>query len=221
MLYLGIALCFIPVYVCFFICTFACKIKIWHQFLAILFGLVAIVPISLVQFLLPQNNFFSNLQIFGIFLKSLIFYGLIEESLKMVLILPLPHKNYASLKFLMLSFLFGAASGSFESTVYFIDQFQLSALYNGEPIYNLIILRTFSSDIIHITCAGLCGLFVYSIRTKPAKFSILISAILLHGLYDFFVGFTNNLRWFAIIVILLAIVECRVKYVSLKKVEDE
>lgn len=217
MLYLGIVLCFIPVIICFCVSTFAFKIKISHQFLAILFGLIAIVPISLIQYLLPQNNFLNQYQILRIFLKSLIFYGLIEETLKMVLILPLPHKNYSPLNFLMLSFLFGAASGSFESTVYFIDQFQLSNLYGGEPIYNLIALRTFSSDIIHITCAGLCGLFVYSIRNKSKKISILFTAILLHGLYDFFVGFTNNLKWFAIIVILLAIVECRVKYVSFKK----
>lgn len=217
MLYLGIVLCFVPVIICFFVCTFALKIKISHQFLAILFGLIAIVPISLIQYLLPQNIFLNQYQILKIFLKSLIFYGLIEETLKMFLILPLPHKNYSPLNFLMISFLFGAASGSFESTVYFIDQFQLSNLYGGEPIYNIIALRTFSSDIIHITCAGLCGLFVYSIRSNNRKISILFTAILLHGLYDFFVGFTNNLRWFAIIVILLAIVECRVKYTSLKK----
>ena len=92
-------------------------------------------------------------------------------------------------------------------------------------MYLPIFLRIFTSDIIHLTCTGLSGLFIWSCRVREddkkggPKFSILITAVLLHGFYDFFAGFTNNLRWFSAAVILLALVECRIKYTSLQNSE--
>jgi hypothetical protein len=45
-----------------------------------------------------------------------------------------------------------------------------------------------------------------------------VVAVLLHGIYDFFAGFssTSNIRWFSVAVVLMAIIECRVKYTSLQ-----
>ena len=40
---------------------------------------------------------------------------------------------------------------------------------------------------------------------------------MLHGFYDFFAGFANFFKYFSIIVIFLAIAECRIKYLSLKQ----
>ncbi|MDY5817253.1 MAG: hypothetical protein SPK26_04430, partial [Treponema sp.] len=65
-------------------------------------------------------------------------------------------------------------------------------------------------------CTGLCGLFVYSCRNKPRHVSCLVAAILLHGFYDFFAGFSGNMRWFSIAVVLMTIAECRIKYTSLE-----
>ena len=74
-----------------------------------------------------------------------------------------------------------------------------------------------------MTCTGLCGMFIYSCRHKPAKTSLLITAVILHGIYDFFAGFstTSNLRWFSIAVVLMAIAECRIKYTSLQNNEED
>jgi len=216
MAYLGIVLCFVPLAACFLIATFGVNIKIPHQLIAILLGLIAVVPISFIQYFLPSIPLLNEYPVLKALLKSILLYGLVEELVKMLLILPLPHKEYSESKFLMLAFVFGSAIGSFESVVYFLDHLQLAHMYGGQPLYSLIFLRIFSSVIIHITCTGLCGLFIFSMRKKPAKVSILFTAILIHGVYDFFAGFQNGLRWFAIPVILLAIAECRIKYTSLQ-----
>jgi len=200
----------------FIIDTFCFKLEALHQLFAILLGLFAVLPISFIQYFLPGIKFLEAMPVLYSLLKSIILYGLVEEMVKMVLFLPLPHKDYTEFKTLMLAFIFGAAIASFESVVYFLTYLQNSQITGGKLLYGSIFLRIFSSDIIHICCTGLCALFVYTLRNKPAKISILVTAILLHGIYDFFAGFTNGLRWFSVPVILLTIAECRIKYTSLQ-----
>ncbi|MCR5284377.1 MAG: PrsW family intramembrane metalloprotease [Treponema sp.] len=216
MAYLGIVLCFIPLILMFIIDTFCFKLEALHQLFAILLGLFAVLPISFIQYFLPGIKFLEATPVLYSLLKSIILYGLVEEMVKMVLFLPLPHKDYTEFKTLMLAFIFGAAIASFESVVYFLTYLQNSQITGGKLLYGSIFLRIFSSDIIHICCTGLCALFVYTLRNKPARISILVTAILLHGIYDFFAGFTNGLRWFSVPVILLTIAECRIKYTSLQ-----
>lgn len=216
MAYLGIVLCFIPLILMFIIDTFCFKLEALHQLFAILLGLFAVLPISFIQYFLPGIKFLEAMPVLYSLLKSIILYGLVEEMVKMLLFLPLPHKDYTEFKTLMLAFVFGAAIASFESVVYFLTYLQNSQITGGKLLYGSIFLRIFSSDIIHICCTGLCALFVYTLRNKPAKISILVTAILLHGIYDFFAGFTNGLRWFSVPVILLTIAECRIKYTSLQ-----
>lgn len=216
MAYLGIVLCFIPLILMFIIDTFCFKLEALHQLFAILLGLFAVLPISFIQYFLPGIKILEAMPVLYSLLKSIILYGLVEEMVKMLLFLPLPHKDYTEFKTLMLAFIFGAAIASFESVVYFLTYLQNSQITGGKLLYGSIFLRIFSSDIIHICCTGLCALFVYTLRNKPAKISILVTAILLHGIYDFFAGFTNGLRWFSVPVILLTIAECRIKYTSLQ-----
>lgn len=216
---LGILLCFVPLAAAFLIFTFGYKIKFTHQLLATLFGLVAIFPISVIQYFVPNipNGIISPL-VYSL-IKSLIVYGLVEELVKMALLWPLPHKE--TLNFLLLSFVLGLSLACFESVVYFFDHLQIANNRGAQLLYGQIALRIFTSDIIHMTCTGLCGLFVYTCRQKKARTSFFITAILLHGIYDFFAGYQNGLRWFSIAVVLMAIAECRIKYVSLKNVEKE
>ena len=222
---LGISLCFVPLVFAVVIFSLTKKLHLTHQLIAVLLGLVAVVPISFIQFFIPDLSFFFRSPILFSIIQSLILYGLIEEVLKTALVLPLPHKNYSCLEFLMLSFVMGLALGCFESVVYFFDHLQTAKSRGAELLYLPIFLRIFTSDIIHLTCTGLSGLFIWSCRVREddkkggPKFSILITAVLLHGFYDFFAGFTNNLRWFSAAVILLALVECRIKYTSLQNSE--
>ena len=153
-------------------------------------------------------------------LKSIFLYGLVEEVLKTIILLPLPHKMYDSTEgcgrqtFLLLAFVAGLSLGCFESVVYYFDHLQMANSRGATLLYGQIAVRIFTSDVIHMMCTGLCGLFVYSCRNKPRHVSCLVAAILLHGFYDFFAGFSGNMRWFSIAVVLMTIAECRIKYTS-------
>ncbi len=217
---LPIILCFIPLIAGLCIFAFALKSNVTHLLVAVLLGLAAVLPISVIQFFLPPINILTNLPILRAILKSLLLYGLVEEILKSVFVLALPKKEKTALEFLLLAFTMGLALGCFESIVYYLDHLQMANNRNATLLYGQIFLRIFSSDIIHMTCTGLCGLFIYSIRNKCTNITCILSAVFIHGFYDFFAGFQNSLRWFAIAAILLAIVECRLKYTALTEEND-
>ena len=219
-------LCFVPLLFAFCLFTFVFKLKISHQLLAILLGLAIVFPISVIQYVVPTTNVFQNMPIVGTMLKSLIIYGLVEELFKTIVLVPVLStksikEEYSALQLLFLSFLLGLSLACFESLVYLFDRLQIANNKGAQLLYHHIFLRIFTSDLIHMSCAGLCGLFVISKRynNNKSKISYLFLAILLHGIYDFFAGFQNNLKYFSFLVVLLAIIECRVKYTSLTKTE--
>lgn len=218
---LPVILCFIPLIAGILIFIFAFKINPGHLSIAVLLGLAAVLPISVIQFFLPSFNILTSMPILREILKSLLLYGLVEEILKCVFVLPLPKKDKSALEFLLLAFTMGLALGCFESIVYYLDHLQMANNRNATLLYGQIFARIFSSDIIHMTCTGLCGLFIYSIRNKRTFISCLLSAVFIHGVYDFFAGFQNALRWFAVAAILLAIAECRLKYTSITEEPSE
>ena len=211
---------------CFLSFTFVFKLKISHQLLAILLGLIIVFPISVIQYVVPTTNVFQNMPIVGTMLKSLIIYGLIEELFKSLALVPVLStksikEEYSAIQLLFLSFLLGLSLACFESLVYLFDRLQIANNKGAQLLYHHIFLRIFTSDLIHMSCAGLCGLFVISKRynNNKSKISYLFLAILLHGIYDFFAGFQNNLKYFSYFVVLLALIECRVKYTALTKKE--
>ena len=219
-------LCFVPLLFAFCLFTFVFKLKISHQLLAILLGLAIVFPISVIQYVVPTTNVFQNMPIVGTMLKSLLIYGLVEELFKTIVLVPVLStksikEEYSALQLLFLSFLLGLSLACFESLVYLFDRLQIANNKGAQLLYHHIFLRIFTSDLIHMSCAGLCGLFVISKRynNNKSKISYLFLAILLHGIYDFFAGFQNNLKYFSYFVVLLALIECRVKYTSLTKTE--
>jgi RsiW-degrading membrane proteinase PrsW (M82 family) len=220
---MGIVLCFVPLILAIVFFTFGFKVKITHQLIAILLGLAAVLPISVIQYFIPSIPGIILSPVLRALLKSIFLYGLVEEVLKTIILLPLPHKMYDSADgrgaFLMLAFVAGLSLGCFESVVYYFDHLQMANNRGATLLYGQIAVRIFTSDIIHMMCTGLCGLFVYSCRNKPRHTSCLIAAILLHGFYDFFAGFSGNMRWFSIAVVLMTIAECRIKYTSLENNE--
>ena len=224
---MGIFLCFVPLILAIALFSFAFKIKITHQLIAILLGLAAVLPISFLQYFIPDFSALFKSPILFSLIKSLLIYGLIEEAFKTLLLLPGPHKLYDEANqcrdFIFLSFIMGLSLGCFESVVYYFDHLQIANSRGATLLYGQIAVRIFTSDIIHLTCTGLCGMFIYSIRHKERRISLFITAVVLHGIYDFFAGFssTSNLRWFSIAVVLMAIAECRIKYTSMKNNEKQ
>lgn len=217
---IGITLCFLPLVIAIIILSCCCKIKLTHQLIAVLMGLVAVFPISFIQYFLPDIPGLINSPLLRTLLKSILIYGLVEEAIKMALAIPLPHKDYTALKALLLTFVMGLALGCFESVVYYFDHLQKANLKGAQLLYGQIALRIFTSDLIHMTCTGLSGLFIFSSRNKQTKISFFVLAVLLHGVYDFFAGFSSNLKWFSVAVVVLAIAECRIKYVSLQNNDE-
>ena len=214
---MGIILCFLPLIVALVIFTFGFKLNFFHQIVAVLIGLLTVIPISFIQFFLPDIPFLLQFPLWNTLFKSLVIYGFVEELIKMLMTVLLPHKKSSTLQFLFLAFLMGISLGCFESVVYFLDHLQKANAEGAQLLYSQIFMRIFTSDIIHLTCAGLGGLFVVSCRQKKVKVSIFVFSVILHGFYDFFAGFANFFKDFSFIVILLAIVECRIKYLSLKE----
>lgn len=224
---MGIFLCFVPLILAIALFSIAFKIKITHQLIAVLLGLAAVLPISFLQYFIPDFSALFKSPILFSLIKSLLIYGLIEEAVKTLLLLPVPHKLYDEANqcrdFIFLSFIMGLSLGCFESVVYYFDHLQIANSRGATLLYGQIAVRIFTSDIIHLTCTGLCGMFIYSIRHKERRISLFITAVVLHGIYDFFAGFssTSNLRWFSIAVVLMAIAECRIKYTSMKNNEKQ
>lgn len=219
---MGIFLCFVPLILSIIIFSTGYKLKLTHQLIAVLLGLAAVLPISFIQYFIPDLSGLFRSPILFSLIQSLIIYGLIEEAFKALLLLPLSHKAYDENNglqaFLLLSFVMGLSLGCFESVVYYFDHLQIANSKGATLLYGQIAVRIFTSDIIHMMCTGLCGLFIFNCRKKSCRISFFVIAVLLHGIYDFFAGFStsSNLRWFSVAVVLMAIAECRIKYSSLQ-----
>lgn len=220
-LIVAIILCFLPAVIGFFIFNKGFKIKTSLLLISMFFAALCLIPIFLINSLTEKITFSINHPVFYQILKSIILIGLVEELCKTLLISFFPKKNISLLTFFILSLTFGLTLGCFETVGYYLGIFSSNLSRKGTTVYSLVIERFLTADLIHMTCAGLCGLFVYSIRIEGEKLlsiSCILHAILLHGLYDFFAPFTNYLHYFAIPVILLAILQCRIKYTSLKNI---
>ena len=214
--YFALALNFIPFLLCFFLFKFLFKMKFSTELFACLFGFLSVLPITFLQFylmsLVPEQLFAGKTDLGGLFCKFLVYNGLVEELIKVLLIALIPHKKLNLRAFFAASLLCGLCLGSFESMIYFLQHLSEAKQSGAELLYNLIFARMFSSDLIHVFCAGLGGLFVWGLRHKKNNPMILIYAVVCHGLFDFFVYFDLWIHWFAVATVLFAVIECRVKY---------
>ncbi|HAO29761.1 MAG TPA: hypothetical protein DCQ43_00285 [Treponema sp.] len=202
-LYASIAICFIPL-VALTLCLILLvrEIKVVHVLLSALLGLLTVIPIALLQMLVERIPLFEAQTLGAVLVHSLIINGLIEETLKMCFLFLLPAKKYDVWKFLFCAMLSGLALGCFESVIYLVSG------------YENIGLRLVTAVMLHTSCAGLGGIFVWSIKNNRTKILPFIFAIVLHGVYNYFAGFSTSIRWFSIIIIVLAFIECRSQAIS-------
>lgn len=204
-----ILLCFIPL-VAFFVCLkllMPC-FKIFKGLIACLLGLFSVIPIAAFQFLLDAQHLFTASSLLTVLVQSLVLNGLIEEAIKMGLLFIVPAKDMELKEFFAYSLLCGLAVGCFESVIYLISG------------YENVGLRMITAVIIHVTCTGLSGLFVYSVKYKCRKVLPFVLAVLIHGIYNYFAGFSGGIQYFSFIVILFAVIECRVRYKSILEPDE-
>ncbi|WP_407397958.1 PrsW family glutamic-type intramembrane protease [Treponema sp.] len=201
----SVLICILPL-----LAVFACMLILVKEFkflsgvFSILLGLFAVVPIAAIQFTIDYYHLVSANSLSQVLLKSLLINGVVEETIKMLLLFTLSKKHNLS-SFFACALLSGLALGCFESLVYLV-----SGIQN-------IGLRMLTAVVIHTTCAGLSGLFVYSIKNESTKVLSFVLAVLLHGIYNYFAGFKMDsfFFWFSLVVVLVALVECRIRYRAL------
>ncbi len=212
--YAPIILCFVP-----FVTMFALfailvpKISVVKELVASLAGLLALIPITLVQFMIPGMSLFGQSSAGGMLLYSIVFLGLVEECFKALLLFIVGAKEEKLSCWFCYSLLAGMIFGSFESVIYLLLNIQ--KINHGILPLNLIYLRMFTAVLIHTLCAGLGGFAVYYFKNLNRNLKPLIQAILIHGLYDYFVSIDTSIKYFSVIVILLAAMDCRVYYLKI------
>lgn len=211
--YAPMLLCLVPFITTFLLLAILVPgISISREFLGMLAGLVAFIPIVILQFF-----FFGRLQKFmqtNLFLSiihSLIFFGLIEEGVKATSLLILKSRGESLRNFFAYSILAGMTLGCFESVVYLLATFGTRSQVSS-GFLRMIFLRMTTSLAIHTLCAGLGGLCIFYSKNIRRNFSPLVFAILIHGIYDFFAAFDSPLKYFSVTLILLAALECRIFY---------
>ena len=209
------ALSFLPLVVVFFLFVILVpgQKKVRYGILACILGLFAVVPTSLVQHFILNLPIFTASTVVNLLVTAIIFNGLIEESVKMFFLSFLPFKKLNLSFYFCCALLAGMTLGSFESIIYVVKKISGAAEPLGtQAVLNLLVARAFTSVLIHTFCAGLSGLYLWMFKKKQTHVLPFVWAVLLHGVYNFFAGFSNNFYWFAVIAILLAILECRIWY---------
>lgn len=174
-----IALCFVPLLTVEIILIIRCK-KEFALLLqgAVLLGLVALIPATLVQTLwlkLFSGGHFAAGSLAGLLVFSILVNGFIEEASKAGCLFFLSSKKISFTAFLLLALVAGLSFSSFETVVYLI---------NGAK--NLFV-RFFTAELLHAMCSVCSAVTVWNIKAKKrGGYSWFVCAVLLHGFYNFF-----------------------------------
>ena len=200
-LYIKLGLCFIPLaavlcFSIFKITSFRLSFAAW----AAASGFAALVPIIALQYAVKRFFPLSAVSLGAAFFNALLFNGLIEEGVKTLFLFLIPAKNATKAAFTAAALIAGTTVGSFEALVYGIAGVHYS------------VLRLFTAVILHALCAGLSSVFVYSTKTARRRIAPLLSAVVCHGVYNFFAGFNGFLWYFSLSALLFALIRLRFFY---------
>ena len=213
--YAPIILCFVPFVTMFALFAILVPgISVAKEIVASIAGLLALIPIAIVQFAVPGMRLFGQSKALSILLYSILFLGLVEETFKALLLFIVGGKEERISSWFCYSLLAGMIFGSFESVIYFLRDFQ--TIGHGVTL-NLIYLRMFTAVLTHTLCSGLGGFAIYYLKNLRWNVGPLLSAVLIHGLYDYFVSFDTNVQFFCVIVLLSAAIKCRVCYLQISE----
>lgn len=217
-LYAFLALCFIPLVAAFVILMLVVPgLKIRYCVWACVLSLIAVVPIAFIQYFVLHLPVFNTNTFVSLLITAVIFNGLVEESVKLIFLAFIPQKKQTLSCFFACCLLFGLTLGSFESVIYLVRHLQEA----GVPqelmgAFTLIFMRMLTAVLIHTFCAGLSGLYLWLFRHQRNNVLPFVYAVLLHGIYNFFAAFTTGYRWFSVVAIVFALLECRIWYTTSK-----
>lgn len=217
--YAPMLLCLVPLVTTFLLLAILVPgISVLREFFAVLAGLLAFVPIVVLQFLfvVGRLEILMRANLFLSIIHSLVFFGLIEEGVKAASLLVLKARGESLRNFFAYSILAGMALGCFESVVYLLTAVGTRPQVSTEFL-QMIFLRMATALVIHTLCAGLGGLCIFYSKNIRRNFSPLVFAIVIHGIYDFFAANSYPLKYFSVAVILLAVLECRIFYLRTRE----
>ena len=222
-LYALLGISFVPALLFFVLSIILNKnLKIRYCLWSALLALLTVIPTSFIQFYILGLPIFNSYTFASIMITAIFFNGLIEESMKMLFSCLIPQKKQILSSFFCCVILYGLTVGGFESLVYIIKKFQEIQGQGGkELVVSLLLNRIFSAQAIHVFCSALSGLYIWNFRNHKKNIMPFVYAVLLHGIYNFFAGFTSNFHWLSIIAILFAAVETRIFYLSAKSEIDD
>lgn len=221
-----IGLAFIPMAVFFVLLKlFVSGQKFRYLLLACLLGFIAVLPAAFVQLYFRDAKIFNTNEIVYVLLTALLLNGLIEESVKTVVLGFFPHKKLTLGAFFSACLMFGLTFGTLESIVYLINHIQEVQINPAETsafseALKFLLLRMGTAVLIHTACAGLGGLFWWRMRSKSFTLMPFVYAVVLHGIYNYFAGMKGNFWWLSIVAVLFALLECRVFYTSITANEN-
>ena len=215
-LYALLGISFIPAALFFVLAVILNKeVKIRYCLIACVLALLTVIPTSMIQFYVLSLPIFTGYTFASVMITAILFNGLIEEAMKMLFLCLIPQKKQILSTFFCCVILYGLTVGGFESVIYVIKKFQEIQGQGGkEIVIYLLINRIFTSQAIHVFCAGLSGLYIWNFRHHKKNIMPFIYAVLLHGIYNFFASFNSIYHWLAIVAILFAAVECRIFYLA-------
>ena len=189
------------------------ELKFYYYPIVIGLGILIVIPCSFIQFFANKLPFFYTSSFVSILMSSLILSGLIEESAKLGFEALIPHKKLVFSSFFCCAMLFGLTAGSFESVIYTLNRLRTGAIpINHSQAMKFIFERMISAQLIHMFCSALSGFFLWTLRKRQMKIFPLILSIIIHGIYNFFISFGHNFKWFAFAAIIFAMIETRQIY---------
>lgn len=191
------------------------KVKFWHILIAIGLGIISFFPVQLVDEFIVRK-FIPHYYPTRIAFVS---WVICAEIIKGALLFLLPGKNTSAKSFLFASMIAGLTFGCLQSIVEYMNQYAIATSMNAQLMWWPLIFKLICIDIINMCCTAIAGLFVYSCKIKKPRWILIAYPIILRALFEFF-NVKLEIKWFTIAVLLLALIECRIKYKSMTE-EDE
>jgi RsiW-degrading membrane proteinase PrsW (M82 family) len=204
-------LCVLPLIALIACCVlFNKNFSVLFAVFAVLAGFLPVIPIMALQLIVFPAFSGLDTRLVTRLLSALILNGLIEEAIKFLCLLLLPlsakRKGASSNQGISLNVfatggaIAGLTLGSLEAVMYLTVGFEQ------------ILLRLMTAALIHTLCAMLSALCIASFKTEKKHIAPFVYAVLVHGVYNFFAGFTGAFWWFSIAAILFGAIQCRVWY---------
>lgn len=215
-LILPIILCLLPILFFAILIGAGAKINIWQLLLAIALGVICFFPTQIVDEFVVCKIIPRIYPTRRTFLSWVLF----AELIKGIFLIPLSSKKNNTLQFLLVSMLAGLTFGCGQTIVQYLTQAGNAMARGATLVWPKLLLQFAFIDLINMACSGLAGMFILSAKRKETKWLLIFYPFVMRALFEFF-NVKLEIKWFVIVVLLLALLECRIKYKAMSEDDEE